>query len=202
MTWRARSRRAQEERTRARCTSAFYRRVHGHAPWRDLALKWLPSAEAVGLIWSGSAESQRAEARRSNKRQPTARIHADCCRTQTVAREGFGAGITAVSPLPGRADEEVAQLMADVARPRAPPRQDAPHIMRHTAATWQMQAGTDFTRRPAISACRRRRCGTPTGSTIPTISRKLPKRWQNGRATPWFRDPNRDPGVLSRLLSD
>jgi integrase len=43
----------------------------------------------------------------------------------------------------GKPIKKLRRSWQSVAREAGAKRQDGPHIMRHTAATWQMQAGTD-----------------------------------------------------------
>jgi integrase len=84
-------------------------------------------------------------ARRSKKRAPPARIHARLLphlkrwRDADVAR-----GISSVIHYHGAPVAKLRRSWATVARRAKAERHDAPHIVRHTAATWQMQAGTDL----------------------------------------------------------
>jgi integrase len=85
------------------------------------------------------------KARHSRKRQPPARIHAKLLpHLRRWYKADKALGITAVVHYQG---EEIAKLRrswSTVARLAGSTGKDGPHIMRHTAATWQMQAGTNL----------------------------------------------------------
>lgn len=118
----------------------------GTRPGAALGLKWLPSTvdgwfdlENVTLHRRGT------RAARSKKRQPAARIHAKLLphlkrwRTMDTA-----AGIVDVVHYQGSAIRKLRRSWESVRVTAGHDRKDGPHIIRHTAATWQMQAGTDL----------------------------------------------------------
>jgi integrase len=118
----------------------------GTRPGAIFALKWLPSpVDGWFDLANGVLHRKGVRARQSRKRQPPARIHAKLLpHLRRWQRSDMARGI--VSVVHYRA-EEIAKLRRSwgtVARLAGSKRRDAPHIMRHTAATWQMQAGTNL----------------------------------------------------------
>ncbi len=117
----------------------------GTRPGAILALKWLPSASADGWfdLVAGVLHRRGPQAWRSRKRQPPARIHAKLIphlrrwRTMDLAR-----GITSVIHYQGKPVRKLRNSWKAVAERAGAFSNDGPHITRHTAATWQMQAGT------------------------------------------------------------
>lgn len=116
----------------------------GTRPGAILDLKWLPSAIGGWFDLDECVLHRRGpNARRSKKRQPPARIHSRLVphlqrwRAQDLAR-----GITAVIHYQGLPVKKLRRSWKTVAGLTS--WNDAPHIVRHTAATWQMQAGTNL----------------------------------------------------------
>jgi integrase len=118
----------------------------GTRPGAIYALKWFPSPQC-GWFDLESQVLNRAgsESRQSKKRQPPARIHARLLpHLRRWRRADLAAGITTVVHYHGEQVGEMRKSWRSVARLAGASRVDAPHIMRHTAATWLMQAGTDL----------------------------------------------------------
>jgi len=83
-------------------------------------------------------------ARRSKKRQPPARIHARLMPHLTRWRAmDLALGITSVIHYQGEPIKKLRNAWKTVAKRAGSISKDAPHITRHTAATWLMQAGVD-----------------------------------------------------------
>jgi integrase len=115
----------------------------GTRPGAIIALRWTSSTSAGWFdLDSGILHRRGTKARRTKKRQPPARIHARLLphlrrwRDQDVKR-----GITHVVHYVGKPVTKLGRAWSSVAGDAA---EDGPHIVRHTAATWQMQAGTDI----------------------------------------------------------
>lgn len=116
----------------------------GTRPGATLSLGWLPSPtggwfdlESETLYRAGS------QSRRSRKRQPPARIHARLLPwLRRWKKADMEKGITRVVHYYGRPIEKLRRSWASVAK-AAGHGKDAPHICRHTAATWLMQSGVD-----------------------------------------------------------
>jgi integrase len=118
----------------------------GTRPGAIFALKWLASPlDGWFDLESGVLHRVGIKTRQSRKRQPAARIHAKLLPHLIRWRKAdLAAGITSVVHYQG---EEIAKLRrswGSVSVLAGATRKDSPHIMRHTAATWQMQAGTDI----------------------------------------------------------
>jgi integrase len=118
----------------------------GTRPGAMLALKWLPSPSGGWFDLEHCVLHRRGRnVRHSKKRQPPARIHAKLLphlirwRAQDLAR-----GITSVIHYQGLPVKKLRSSWKTVAERARASRRDAPHITRHTAATWQMQAGTNL----------------------------------------------------------
>jgi integrase len=142
-------------RVKAACKSARTRHVArailigvytGTRPGAIFALKWLASpVDGWFDVDNGVLHRKGVKARQSRKRQPPARIHAKLLpHLRRWRKMDLALGITSVVHYQG---EEIAKLRrswGSVARLGGATRKDGPHIMRHTAATWQMLAGTDI----------------------------------------------------------
>jgi integrase len=118
----------------------------GTRPGAILGLKWMPSTTSGHFDLEAEILHRRgAQSRRSNKRQPPAKIHAKLLphlRRWKAADEKIGC--TDVIHFRARRVVKVYEAWNAVAKRAGATRKDAPHIIRHTAATWQMQAGTDL----------------------------------------------------------
>lgn len=117
----------------------------GTRPGATMRLHWMPSPaggwfdlESETLHRRGMGELE------SRKAQPKARIHK---RLMFFLRKWKAAdqarGINCVIHWNGKPIKKLRRSWGSVAREAGATRRDGPHIMRHTAATWQMQAGTD-----------------------------------------------------------
>ncbi len=118
----------------------------GTRPGAILRLKWLPSPHH-GWFDLDARVLNRAggDARQSNKRQPPARIHARLLpHLYRWRRADLASGVTTVVHYNGEPLVKLRRSWATVAGRAGAKGKDAPHIMRHTAATWLMQAGTDL----------------------------------------------------------
>lgn len=118
----------------------------GTRPGAIFSLKWLPSPTGGWFdLDSATLHRRGINSRQSRKRQPPARIHAKLLpHLKRWRAKDKAYGITSVVHYQG---EEIAKLRRSwgtVARMAGSKRKDGPHIMRHTAATWQMQAGTNL----------------------------------------------------------
>ncbi|WP_127078430.1 tyrosine-type recombinase/integrase [Rhodomicrobium lacus] len=110
-----------------------------------LRLRWLPSPDAGwidverGLIYrKGGAQSV------TNKRQPPAPIHARLIpHLRRWQARDLAAGIVHVIHYKGAPIEKLKTAWRRAREVAAIAREIVPHSLRHTAATWQMQAGTD-----------------------------------------------------------
>ena len=118
----------------------------GTRPGAILGLKWLPSPTGGWFdLEQGVLHRRGPNARRSKKRQPPARIHTRLLphllrwRTHDLAR-----GITSVIHYRGLPVQKLRNSWKSAAQLAGAQRKDSPHITRHTAATWQMQAGTNL----------------------------------------------------------
>lgn len=118
----------------------------GTRPGAVLDLNWLPSPTGGWFDLDACVLHRRGRnARISKKRQPPARIHARLVphlvrwRAKDLAR-----GVTSVIHYQGSAVRKLRRSWASVAELAQGSRKDGPHIIRHTAATWQMQAGTNL----------------------------------------------------------
>src|SRR5262249_9455530 len=90
-----------------------------------------------------------------NKRQPVARIHTRLLPHLRRWREAdLAEGITSVIHYRGEPILKLRKAWVGVAQAAGSKRRDSPHIVRHTAATWQMQAGTDLAQAAAYLGMR------------------------------------------------
>jgi integrase len=113
----------------------------GTRPGAILRLRWLASPtdgwvdlESGTLHRAGSAE------RETNKRKPPARIHARLLpHLRRWQRADGAAGISHVVHYGGEPIQKLRRAWASIGGGK-----DGPHICRHTAATWLMQAGVDL----------------------------------------------------------
>lgn len=125
----------------------------GTRPGAILGLKWIPSTTAGWFdLDAGVLHRRGTKARRSRKRQPPAKIHARLLpHLKRWRAADMALGITTVVHYQGAPVEKLRRSWATTARIAAgvSPRDkswscpDGPHIVRHTAATWLMQAGVD-----------------------------------------------------------
>jgi integrase len=118
----------------------------GTRPGAILRLQWLPSPTGGWFDLDTETLHRRgSEGRQSRKRQPPARIkqwllpHLRRWRRMDLER-----GITHVVHYQGEQVRKLGNSWPTVARLAGATKQDSPHIVRHTAATWQMQAGTNL----------------------------------------------------------
>ena len=129
----------------------------GTRPGAILGLKWMPSAtsgwfdlEAGVLHRRGSGSGPEG-----NKRQPPARIHTRLLPHLRRWREDdLAEGIASVIHYRGEPILKLRRSWSGVARAAGSKRRDSPHIVRHTAATWQMQAGTELAQAAAYLGMR------------------------------------------------
>ena len=127
----------------------------GTRPGAMLDLRWVPSPEGGWFDLESQTLHRKGIGRRdTKKRQPPARIHARLLPHLKRWREmDMERGITHVIHFRGRPVEDVHKAWNAVAIEAGQAIQkedgswkvmDSPHICRHTAATWQMQSGTDI----------------------------------------------------------
>jgi integrase len=117
----------------------------GTRPGAILALRWTPSTDGGWFdLDSGTLHRQGMKATRSNKRQPSVRIHARLLpHLRRWKAVDMARGITSVISYHGERVQKLRRSWHAVAVAGGASRKDSPHITRHTAATWQMQAGTN-----------------------------------------------------------
>jgi len=111
----------------------------GTRPGAIFALKWLPSPLDGWFDLENAVLYRKGiKARQSRKRHPPARIHA---KLLPHLRRWFAVdmakGITSVVHYQGAEIAKLRRSWGSVARLAGAEREDGPHIMRHTAATWQ-----------------------------------------------------------------
>jgi len=118
----------------------------GTRPGAILGLKWMPSAADGWFdLEHGVLHRLGTKAKRSKKRQPPARIHQKLLpHLQRWRAADLALGITSVVHYQGVPLKKLRRSWQAVAAAAKAPSHDGPHIVRHTAATWQMQAGTDL----------------------------------------------------------
>jgi len=118
----------------------------GTRPGAILGLKWLPSPTGGWFdLENGILYRRGTNARRTRKRQPPVRIHARLMPHLVRWSEmDLSRGITAVVHYQGAPVKKLRNSWKSVARAATPGKEDGPHITRHTAATWLMQAGVEL----------------------------------------------------------
>lgn len=118
----------------------------GTRPGAIFTLKWMPSSSGGWFdLDNGVLHRTGIMARQTRKRQPPARIHAKLLpHLRRWRAMDTALGITIVVHYQGEQIAKLRRSWGTVARLAGTTRKDGPHIMRHTAATWQMQAGTDI----------------------------------------------------------
>jgi integrase len=116
----------------------------GTRPGAILRLQWMPSASGGWFdLETCTLHRRGGEGRQSRKRQPPARIHARLLpHLRRWYKADKAAGIVNVIHYQGEPVAKLRNSWPTVAQTAGAQRHDAPHIVRHTAATWQMQAGT------------------------------------------------------------
>lgn len=119
----------------------------GTRPGALLGLTWMPSTSSGYFDLEAEILHRRGtQSRRSKtKRQPPAKIPARLLvhlKRWKAADDRLGC--VHVIHFRGQPVERVYTAWRVVAASAGAKRQDGPHIIRHTAATWQMQAGTDL----------------------------------------------------------
>lgn len=117
----------------------------GTRPGAILGLMWMPWPAGGWFDLDNSVLHRRGtSARESKKRQPPARIHARLLPHLRRWRElDLARGITSVIHYQGVCVKKLRSSWKTVAARVGAAGKDGPHITRHTAATWQMQAGTN-----------------------------------------------------------
>ena len=117
----------------------------GTRPGATLGLGWLPSPTGGWFDLDAGILCRRPfGSKRTRKKQPPARIH--CRLLLHLGRRkaaDLACGVTRVIHYQGGPIERIINAWKSVRVAAGHARHDTPHILRHTAATWQMQAGTD-----------------------------------------------------------
>ncbi len=118
----------------------------GTRPGAILKLMWMPSPTGGWFdLDAGVLHRRGTDARRSKKRQPPARIPARLLpHLKRWHAMDIGKGISSVIHYQGAPVKKLRNSWTTVARAAGAARMDGPHITRHTAATWQMQQGTNL----------------------------------------------------------
>jgi len=126
----------------------------GTRPGAILGLKWIPSTTSGWFdLEAGVLHRRGTRARRSRKRQPPAKIHARLLpHLKRWRAMDMANGITTVVHYQGQPIKKLRRSWSTTARIAAGVPEgdttwqcpDGPHIVRHTAATWLMQAGVDI----------------------------------------------------------
>jgi integrase len=108
-------------------------------------LKWLPSPTSGWFdLEAGVLHRRGINALRTRKRQPPARIHGKLLPHLIRWRAiDIALGITSVIHYQGMPVKKLRNSWKTVAQVAGASGRDGPHITRHTAATWLMQAGVD-----------------------------------------------------------
>ena len=116
----------------------------GTRPGAILGLMWHPTPTGGWFdLEHGILHRRGSGARRSKKRQPPAKIHTKLLpHLKRWKRLDQAHGINAVIHYQGQPVKKLRRSWATVAELAGAKGHDGPHITRHTAATWQMQAGT------------------------------------------------------------
>jgi integrase len=117
----------------------------GTRPGAILKLRWMPSTTGghVDLDADPPVIYRRPfGARRTNKRQPPCRIHRDLVPyLKRWRREDAALGIIHVVHYQGSPVLKVRRSWVTVRKAAGAQKKDAPHVLRHSAATWMMQSG-------------------------------------------------------------
>lgn len=118
----------------------------GTRPGAILGLRWLPSATSGWFdLERGVLHRRGLQARRSRKHAPPARIHERLLpHLKRWAEQDRKLGITNVIHFRGKPVGKLRRSWATVRKSANHANHDGPHILRHTAATWQMQGGTSI----------------------------------------------------------
>jgi integrase len=118
----------------------------GTRPGAILLLKWMPTPTGGWFdLDAGVLHRHGAKWRNSKKRQPATKIHERLLpHLVRWQRADLKVGIASVVSFKAKPVRKLRRSWNTVARLAGAKRPDAPHITRHTAATWQMQAGTDI----------------------------------------------------------
>lgn len=117
----------------------------GTRPGATMRLHWRATPAGGWFDLETETLHRKAESElETKKRQPPARIH---CRLLNFLRRwkaiDEARGINCVIHWHGKPIKKLRRSWGAVAKAAGSERKDAPHIMRHTAATWLMQAGVD-----------------------------------------------------------
>jgi integrase len=117
----------------------------GTRPGATLRLRWLRSTSGGCFDLGTGTLYRRAEGEKlSRKQAPKCRIHSRLLPwLRRWKAQDEAAGISYVVHYYGKPVKKLRRSWDSVAREAGATRKDGPHIMRHTAATWQMQAGVD-----------------------------------------------------------
>ena len=117
----------------------------GTRPGAIKRLRWIPSTHGGWFDLDSQTLHRRGQgAPESKKRQPPARIHARLLPWLKRWRDAdLAQGCTHVIHYYGKPVARIDNAWASIAAEAGHSERDGPHIMRHTAATWQMQAGVD-----------------------------------------------------------
>jgi len=109
------------------------------------ALKWLPSPVHGWIdLDAGVLHRRGSAAGESNKRQPPAKIHAKLLPfLRYWHKRDTRMGIVNVVHYRGAPIRKLRRSWATVGTAAGATKTDAPHIMRHTAATWLMRSGVN-----------------------------------------------------------
>jgi integrase len=127
--------------TRHICRMLLIGVYSGTRPGAILGLRWIPSPLSGWIdLASGTLHRSGSAERETNKRKPPARVHARLLpHLRRWHRLDSKNNITHVVHYLGKGIQKLRRGWASVGG-----RNDGPHICRHTAATWLMQAGVDL----------------------------------------------------------
>ena len=117
----------------------------GTRPGAILRLRWIPSTDGGWFdLESGTLHRKGSRAKRSKKRAPPAKIHTRLMPwLERWRKADIAKGYTYVVHFYGRRVESIDNAWESVAQAAGRVENDGPHILRHTCATWLMQAGVD-----------------------------------------------------------
>ncbi|MGO9545417.1 MAG: tyrosine-type recombinase/integrase, partial [Rhodomicrobium sp.] len=117
----------------------------GTRPGAILRLKWLPSTDSGWIdLEHGRLYRKGGAERETKKRQPPAPIHARLLpHLRRWQRIDAAAGALHVVNFKGAQVGKLRRSWRTACDAAGLPGTDVPHSLRHTACTWQMQAGTD-----------------------------------------------------------